>query len=82
MEILYFIGTYLIGFFITLTFLKLFGKRIGFDYDGGSTWIDEWQSNAEAYIVFSFMWFIFIPALIIFSAIKILCKASEWYLKL
>lgn len=82
MEILYFIGAYLIGFFITLTFLKLFGKLIGFDYDGGSTWPDEWQSNAEAYTVFSFIWFVFIPMLIIMGTVKILYKASEWYLKL
>ena len=50
---------YPIGFLLTLTFFKHFGKRIGFDYDRyekGNEWYDDYGSNAEAYLVFSVAW--------------------------
>jgi len=50
---------YPIGFLLTLTFFKYFGKRIGFDYDrdvNDNDWYDDYNSNAEAYLVFSVVW--------------------------
>jgi hypothetical protein len=50
---------YPVGFLITLTFFKYFGKRIGFDYDrdvNDNDWYDDYNSNAEAYLVFSVAW--------------------------
>ncbi len=80
--ILTFIGIYLTGYFTTLTFLKLFGKKLGVDYDGGSTWPDDYQSNAEAYSVFSFCWFIAVPAALLIGSLSLLDKASQKYMKL
>jgi hypothetical protein len=50
---------YPLGFLLTLTFFKYFGKRIGFDYDrdvNDNDWYDDYNSNAEAYLVFSVAW--------------------------
>ena len=46
---------YPIGFLITLTFFKYFGKRIGFDYDPPhDEYYDDWNSNSDAYFCFSY----------------------------
>ena len=83
MEIAYIVIWYLVGFFLTLTFFKFFGKKIGFDYDPPHYYCyDDWQSNASAYLSFSLGWFMVVPALIIFGSIKLLIEATRWYLKL
>ena len=83
MEIGYIVIGYLVGFFLTLTFFKFFGKKIGFDYDPPHCeWYDDWQSNASAYFSFSIGWILVVPALIIFGLVKLLIEATRWYLKL
>lgn len=73
---------YIIGFILTLTFLKLFGKKMGFDYDPPhEPDYDDWQNNAQAYLVFSLTWIITAPVLLVAGVIKLLCKFSEWFLK-
>ncbi len=79
--ILTFIGIYLTGYFTTLTFLKLFGKKLGVDYDDASL-NDDWQSNAEAYSAFSLFWFIGVPAALLIGSLSLLDKASQKYMKL
>lgn len=51
---------YLIGFFISLISLHLFGDKLNIDYDEPKTYanMDDWGSNAEAYLGWSFFWFI------------------------
>lgn len=75
---------YLIGFFLTLTFFKFFGKKIkSFDFDSipqENRWPDEWESNKEFYIGMSIFWFISIPISMIFVIILLVYKFSEWYL--
>jgi hypothetical protein len=76
---------YPVGFLITLTFFKYFGKRIGFDYsnkDQSSGWYDDWGSNEEAYFGFSTMWFMIVPVLIVVGLFKGLYIINKWYLKL
>jgi hypothetical protein len=75
---------YPLGFLITLTFFKYFGKRIGFDYDNydKSSWYDDWESNEEAYFGLSTMWFMIVPVLILVGLFKGLYIISKWYLKL
>jgi hypothetical protein len=75
---------YPLGFLITLTFFKYFGKRIGFDYDNEKTYADygDWESNEEAYFGFATMWFMIVPVLIAVGLFKGLYAISKWYLKL
>ena len=75
---------YPLGFLLTLTFFKYFGKRIGFDYDDydKSAWYDDWESNEEAYFGLSTMWFMIVPVLIAVGLFKGLYIISKWYLKL
>jgi hypothetical protein len=80
MEILYFIGIYLIGFILTMTFLKFFGKKILIDYDNADLY-DDYHSNAEAYTVFSSVWFITIPVGIIMGSVMLMLVFSGWYMK-
>ncbi len=80
MEILKFIGIYLIGFILTMTFLKLFGKKILMDYDDAGLY-DDYHSNAEAYTVFSSVWFMTIPFGIIIGFIMSIKMFGEWYMK-
>jgi len=74
--------TYIIGFIITLTFLKLFGKKIGIDYDPphGSNY-DDWDNNAQAYLSFSLTWVVTAPMFIVVVFIKSLYKFTQWFLK-
>ena len=74
---------YPIGFLLTLTFFKHFGKRIGFDYDrqhDEETWYDDWDSNAQAYLTFSLGWFVVMPILIIVAIWAVLNVFAEWYI--
>lgn len=80
MEILKFIGIYLIGFILTMTFLKLFGKKILMDYDNAGLH-DDYHSNAEAYTVFSSVWFMTIPIGLIIGFIMSIKMFGEWYMK-
>ena len=79
---------YPLGFLITLTFFKYFGKRIGFDFDSVSEedkwnkWPDDWESNEQAYFGFSVMWFMIVPVLIAVGLFKGIYAISKWYLKL
>jgi hypothetical protein len=79
---------YPLGFLITLTFFKYFGKQIGFDYDPVSEedkwnkWPDDWESNEQAYFGFATMWFMIVPVLIAVGLCKGLYAISKWYLKL
>jgi len=74
---LHIIGVYLIGFFLTLTFLKFFGKTCGIDDDHY-----DWNSNEEGYTALSGMWFVTITYFSIRGIFKTLQRASAWYLKL
>ena len=78
------ITIYIIGFFLTLTFFKYFGVKIGFDYDkyaseGG--WYDDWESNEQAFTAFSLFWPVIIPMMLIIGIFKMIFKFGKWYLK-
>jgi hypothetical protein len=79
------ITIYIIGFFLTLTFFKYFGVKIGFDYDkyaseGG--WYDDWESNEQAFTAFSLFWPVIIPMMLIIGIFKMIFKFGKWYIKL
>jgi hypothetical protein len=76
-----YIVIYLVGFILTLTFLKLFGKKIGIDYDSGDNAYDDWQDNASAYLSFSITWVVTAPMFIVVVLIKSLYKFTQWFLK-
>lgn len=73
---------YIVGFVMTLTFLKLFGKKIGIDFDPphGSDY-DDWDDNAQAYLFFSLMWVVTAPMFFVVVLIKSLYKFTQWFLK-
>jgi hypothetical protein len=73
---------YIIGFILTLTFLKLFGKKMGFDYDSPhDSNYDDYDDNAQAYLTFSLTWFVVMPMFIVIGTFKLLYKFSQWFLK-
>jgi len=79
------ITIYIIGFFLTLTFFKYFGVKIGFDYDkyaseGG--WYDDWESNEQAFTAFSLFWPVIIPMMLIIGIFKMIFIFGKWYIKL
>jgi hypothetical protein len=79
------ITIYIIGFFLTLTFFKYFGVKIGFDYDkyaseGG--WYDDWESNEQAFTAFSLFWPVIIPMMLIIGIFNLIFKFGKWYIKL
>jgi hypothetical protein len=77
------IPIYLIGFVISLTFLKYFGKRLGIDYDQDEPYsYDDWESNEQAYFGFSIFWFVLAPIATVVGIFVLLQKFSKWYLKL
>lgn len=50
---------YILGYFVTLILLILFGKKyLGLNYDIEKTYAnhDDWNSNAEAYVFWCFGW--------------------------
>jgi hypothetical protein len=72
---------YIVGFILTLTFLKLFGKKIGIDYDSFDNTYDDWDNNAQAYLFFSLFWVVVAPMFLIFVFFKLLYKFTQWFLK-
>jgi hypothetical protein len=74
---------YIVGFILTLTFLKLFGKKLGIDYDTEITYADydDWENNAQAYLAFSITWVVTAPMFIVVVLIKSLYKFTQWFLK-
>ena len=73
---------YVVGFILTLTFLKLFGKKMDIDYDPPhEPDYDDWQNNAQAYLGFSLSWFVTAPMFLIVITIQLLYKFSQWFLK-
>ena len=73
---------YLIGFILTLTFLKLFGKKLDIDYDPPHVPdYDDYENNAQAYLTFSLTWFVTAPMFIVVATIQLLYKFSQWFLK-
>lgn len=73
---------YVVGFILTLTFLKLFGKKMEIDYDTpDSDNYDDYKNNAEAYLFFSLSWFVTAPLFIVAAAIQLLYKFAQWFLK-
>jgi hypothetical protein len=77
-----FVLIYIVGFILTLTFLKLYGKKIGFDYDPPHEGdYDDWEDNAQAYAFFSFFWIAFVPMASIVGLIRGLYKFTQWFLK-
>jgi len=73
---------YPIGFLLTLTFFKYFGVKIGFDYDEWSKneWYDDYESNAEAYLVFSVAWPLTMTLLIVIGTWALLRVLVDLYL--
>ena len=73
---------YIVGFILTLTFLKLFGKKIGIDYDPPHVPdYDDWENNAQAYLGFSLTWIVTAPMFLFVVLIKSLYKFTQWFLK-
>jgi hypothetical protein len=75
---------YPIGFLLTLTFFKFFGKRINdIDYDSikpEDRWPDDWESNNDFYIGMSTFWFMTMPMWLIAGIVMVIYKFSKWYL--
>jgi hypothetical protein len=74
---------YIIGFFITLTFFKYFGVKIGFDYTRNANdidWYDDWSSNEQAFTAFSIFWPVIIPMLLVVGSFKLVFSFCKWYL--
>ena len=74
------ITIYIIGFFLTLTFFKYFGVKIGFDYDNRKMEWDDWDSNEQAFTAFSIFWPIIIPMLLILGSWKTIFTFGKWFL--
>jgi hypothetical protein len=73
---------YVVGFILTLTFLKLFGKKMGIDYDPPhSPDYDDWDNNAQAYLFFSLVWIVTVPMFLIVIFFKSLYRFTQWFLK-
>ena len=73
---------YIIGFILTLTFLKLFGKKMEIDYDPPhEPDYDDWQNNAQAYLGFSLAWVVTATMFIVVVFFQLLYKFSQWFLK-
>ena len=73
---------YVVGFILTLTFLKLFGKKMGIDYDPPhSPSYDDWDNNAQAYLFFSLVWIVTVPMFLIVIFFKSLYRFTQWFLK-
>ena len=73
---------YIIGFILTLTFLKLFGKKMEIDYDPPhEPDYDDWENNAQAYLAFSITWIVTVPMFTVVVIVKLLYKFSQWFLK-
>ena len=73
--------TYVLGFIITLWLLhKTEGLGIYNDFDGEKDYVnmDDYDSNAQAYMVFSLFWFLTVPLLAIIWTIQFLEMFSEW----
>jgi hypothetical protein len=73
---------YIIGFILTLTFLKLYGKKMEIDYDPPhEPDYDDWENNAQAYLAFSITWIVTVPMFTVVVIVKLLYKFSQWFLK-
>ena len=73
---------YIVGFILTLTFLKLFGKRMEIDYDPPhEPYYDDYKNNAEAYLFFSLSWFVTAPIFLVVIIVQLLYKFAQWFLK-
>ena len=73
---------YIIGFILTLTFLKLFGKKMEIDYDPPhDEGYDDYKNNAEAYLFFSLSWFVTAPIFLVVVIVQLLYKFAQWFLK-
>ena len=73
---------YVVGFILTLTFLKLFGKKMEIDYDPPhEPDYDDWQNNAQAYLGFSLSWVATVPIFTVVVIVQLLYKFSQWFLK-
>lgn len=73
---------YTVGFILTLTFLKLFGKKMGIDYDPPHPdHYDDYENNAQAYLTFSVAWIVTVPMFTIVGTIQLLYKFVQWFLK-
>ena len=77
-----FILFYIIGFILTLTFLKMFGEKLELDYDPphGPDY-DDYDDNAQAYLTFSLFWFVVAPIFIVVVTIRLSYKFVQWFLK-
>ena len=73
---------YLGGFFITLTFLKLFGVKMGIDYDQphGDNY-DDWDNNAQFFLFLSMVWIVTVPIITAVTIFKMLYEFTKWYIK-
>jgi hypothetical protein len=77
-----YIITYIIGFILTLTFLKMFGKKMEIDYDPPhELGYNDYKNNVEAYLFFSLSWFVTAPIFIVVVTIQLLYKFTQWFMK-
>jgi hypothetical protein len=77
-----FVIIYIIGFILTLTFLKVFGKKMEIDYDPPhEPDYDDYKNNAEAYLFFSLSWFVTAPIFLVVLIVQSLYKFTQCFLK-
>lgn len=79
MDLLYILGFYVIGFIVNLLLLIKFGKRIGYDYDQPKTYedMDDFESNASAYLSFSLIWPLFISVTLLALGAKFVIELTQ-----
>lgn len=84
MNIIIGVVVYIIGFCLTMTFLVRYGKQIGLgDYDEPKdyTSMDDWDSNAQAWLAWSIAWFIFVPFLLLVRTFGQLVECVKHFTK-
>jgi len=74
---------YVVGFFLTLTFFKFFGKKLGLDRFDYKTRFDyDYDNTAQMYAFYAAIW----PAMwimgLIFGTATLVYKFVQWFLNL
>jgi hypothetical protein len=77
MILLFIIGAYFLGWAVCVSILARWGKDLGWDYSDPEPWIDDWQSNKEAYAGISLAWPIILLAVTLALTWKFLLFVAD-----
>ena len=74
---------YIVGFVLTLSSFIIFGNYLtGVNFDKSKKYYDDWNSNANAFVAWSFGWFLFLPIALIIWLYKSLVKLVDNLIKM